>query len=100
MFRGRSNKKNKKKKEQQKSQHKPAAPVASSPVDEGAAASANTTTLALTSSHVDVACAVNESVRPMLDLVDDLRKIGVQKDLPIREKQSLLTLYNKALLKP
>jgi hypothetical protein len=33
----------------------------------------------------DVALAVNERVRPILDLIDDLRKIGVQKDLPIRK---------------
>jgi hypothetical protein len=39
------------------------------------------------SSHDDVAFAVNDSVRPILDLVDDLRKIGVQKDLPIPQVQ-------------
>ena len=34
-------------------------------------------------SSKDVAFALNGSVRPILDLVDDLRKIGVQQDLPI-----------------
>ena len=39
----------------------------------------------MASLHGDVALAVNERVRPILDLIDDLRKIGVQKDLPIRK---------------
>jgi hypothetical protein len=41
------------------------------------------TSSTMTNAHSTLQSAVNDRVRPLFDLVDDLRKIGLGRDLPI-----------------